>query len=113
MIAFEFDDLALVDHLRFHLAYGVKNARTQRQLAEATGSSVRAVQEALEGAKRSGLPIVTGSAGVWLSDDPAELRDAYRRDRNRALRQLVNNRGRLKAIAALEQVEQTTLGLVA
>jgi len=108
-VTFEFDQLPLWDHLRMHLMEGQQRAVTQRHLAEATGTPLRAVQEALEGAKRAGMPIVTGSAGVWLSYDPAELLDAYRRDRNRAIRQLVNNRGRLKAIARLQGVHQETL----
>ena len=112
-MTFEFDDLDDWGHLRFHLLEGEAHAVTQRHLAEVTGIGLRRVQTALEAAKRVGQPIVTGSAGVWLSYDVEELRDAYRRDRNRAIRQLVNNRGRLKAIAAIsrakEQVVQPTL----
>lgn len=115
---FEFDDLPLWDHLRMHLREGKATAIKQADLAAMCGVPVRAIQEALEAAKRRGEPVITSSgkpAGVWLSFDVAELRDAYRRDRNRAIRQLVNNRGRLKAISALErwadgvEVEQTRL----
>jgi biotin operon repressor len=106
---FEFDDLPDWDHLRLHLAYGQRNAVTQAQLAKATGISVRAVQEAMEAAKHAGIPIVTGSAGCWLSDSREELLSAYRRDRARAIQQLVNNRGRLKAIRALAGIEQQSL----
>jgi len=105
-VNFEFSDLEDWDHVRLHLAFGERNAVTQAHLATATGLPLRRVQAALEGAKRMGQPIITGSPGVWLSSDAAELRDAYRRDRNRAIRQMVNNRGRLKAIAALEQYQQ-------
>lgn len=105
---FEFTDLADVDHLRMHLLDGEHNAVTQSQLAARCEIPLRRVQAALEAMKRSGVPIVTGSAGVWLSNDPAELLDAYRRDRNRAIRQLVNNRGRLRAIAALQRYQQTS-----
>lgn len=109
---FEFDDLPLWDHLRLHLMEGKPHAVKQRDLAAACGVPVRAIQDALEAAKRRGEYIVTGSVGVWLSYSVEELRDAYRRDRNRAIRQLVNNRGRLKAIEALQraegEVEQTS-----
>ncbi len=106
---FEFTDLADVDHIRFHLLDGERNAVTQAQLAARCEIPLRRVQAALEAMKRSGVPIVTGSAGVWLSHHPAELRDAYRRHRNRAIHQQLNNRGRLKAIAALERYQQTRL----
>jgi hypothetical protein len=109
MSHFEFADLPDWDLLRMRLAYGRANAQTQAELAKACGLSVRAVQEALEGAKRNGVAVITGSAGVWMSNDPDELRAAYRRDRARAIQQLVNNRGRLKAIRALAGVHQETL----
>lgn len=106
---FEFTDLPDFDHIRLHLSFGRRNAVTQAQLAKATGISVRAVQEAMEGAKWAGVPLITGNEGCWLSDSREELLAAYRRDRARAITQLVVNRGRLKAIRALAGVEQTTL----
>lgn len=110
---FEFSDLTDVDLVRLHLSYGKQNAIKQPALAAACAISVRAVQEALEAMKQAGVPVITSSgkpAGVWLSNDPAELMDAYRRDRARAVQQLVNNRGRLKAIRALQpkQIELWT-----
>lgn len=102
---FEFDDLPLWDHLRMHLLEGKQRAVTQRHLAEVTGIPLRSVQEALEAAKRAGECVVTGNEGVWLSYNWRELLGAYRRDRARAIRQLQNNRGRLKAIARLQRVE--------
>lgn len=107
MIHFEFDDLEDWDHLRLHLLEGEARAVTQRHLAEVTGIGLRRVQTALEGAKRAGQPIVTGSAGVWLSYDVTELRDFYERNRHRIATQWLNNRGTLKAIAALQRAEQS------
>jgi Mn-dependent DtxR family transcriptional regulator len=109
MSAFDFTDLLDVDHIRLHLGYGVHNAVTQKELARRTGIGLRAVQEVLEGMKRAGLPIVTGSAGVWLSNDAGELRAFYRANRRRIHTQWLNARGTLKAIAALERYYQETL----
>jgi hypothetical protein len=106
---FEFEDLADLDHLCMHLLEGERNAATQAHLAAATGLPLRRVQAALEAGKRSGMPIVTGSAGVWLSYDVAELRAFYRANRRRIHTQWLNARGTLKAIAALEGYEQTRL----
>lgn len=109
MTMYEFTDLPLDDLILMKLNYGQEHALTQKRLAESCGGSVRAVQDALEGMKRAGRPICTGNAGVWLSDSADELRQMYRRDRARAIRQMVNNRGRLKAIAALEGYHQEVL----
>jgi len=105
----EFDQLEDWDHVRLHLMFGERNAVTQAHLATATGLPLRRVQAALEGAKRLGQPIVTGSPGVWLSQDAAELRAFYRANRRRIHTQWRNARGTLKAIAALEQYQQTRL----
>ncbi len=108
-MTFEFADLSDVDLIRMRLSYGADNAITQPDLAKACGLPLRRVQTGLEAMKRAGTPIVTGTPGIWLSDDRAEILAAYRRDRARAIGQLVNNRGRLKAVRALDQVEQTQL----
>ncbi len=106
---FEFTDLADVDHIRMHLLDGERNAVTQATLAARCEIPLRRVQAALEVMKRSGVPIVTGSAGVWLSNDPAELRAFYRANRRRIATQWLNARGTLKAIAAVEGMEQQKL----
>lgn len=61
----------------------------------------------------AGVPVCTGNAGVWLSGDRAELRAQIEARRARARTILVGNKGLRKAIAALEKIEQPTLGLVA
>lgn len=108
-MTFEFDALLPRDHIRLHLAHGEANAVTHRQLARDTGYSVRVIQQTLESMKRDGEPIVTGSAGVWVTDSAAELREFYRANRRRIHTQFVNARGTLKAIAALERYQQQTL----
>ena len=103
---FEFSDLEDWDHVSLHLMFGERNAVTQAHLATATGLPLRRVQAALEGAKRAGQPIITGSPGVWLSSDAVELRTFYRANRRRIHTQWLNARGTLKAIAALEKYTQ-------
>jgi hypothetical protein len=106
---FEFTDLPLWDHLRMHLLEGAEKAMKQAVLAERCGVTKREIQAALEGAKRAGMPVVTGSAGVWLSYDVAELQAFYRANRRRIHTQWRNARGTLKAIERLQGVHQETL----
>jgi len=67
----------------------------------------RAIEKAVEELKRSGYPVICGNRGCKRATTVAELRAAYRSERARAIGQMVNTRGRLKAIAALER--QTVL----
>ena len=76
-------------------------------IAERMGVSRRAIEKGIEELKRSGFPVICGSRGCMRATTKAELRAAYRSERRRALQQMVNTRGRLKAIAALER--QTVL----
>lgn len=83
--------------------------QTIGDMAERMERPRRQVEQAIEELKRDGYPVICGPRGCWKATSPDELRAAYRSERSRALQQLVNTRGRLKAIAALEKVEQRTL----
>ena len=82
------------------LLYGVPTPISE--LADRLGVSRRQVERAVEQARVEGLPICTGPGGVWLTDDPAELRVQYRRLRSRYITQAVNARALLRTAHRLD-----------
>jgi biotin operon repressor len=95
------------DMVHVRLEWG--RPQTIADLSAKTLLSIREVQAAVEELRRRGVPIVTGSKGVWLTTSPDELLDSYRRLRRRALRQLANLRQMQRTAAAMRGVEQTTI----
>jgi len=85
------------------LGWGVAAAQTYAALSARLGLPRREIEAAVEELRRSGSPICTGAAGAWLTQDPAELREQYRRLRSRALHQLANLRGLLRTADAMER----------
>ena len=104
-------DLPASDLIYVHLLWGADKAVTIGELAEGLNLPRRTVEGAIEALRRSGAPICTGSRGVWLSQDPEELWEQYRRLRHRALTQLANLRGLQRTARSLSsmKVRQTTL----
>jgi alkanesulfonate monooxygenase SsuD/methylene tetrahydromethanopterin reductase-like flavin-dependent oxidoreductase (luciferase family) len=97
-----------------HLMYGVPvkpvgNAEIDQERA----SAIRAVQEACEELRRRSVALCSSGQGMWVARSAEEALDTYRRNRARAIRQLVNNRHLLKAARRMGDVQQTDLGLVA
>ena len=88
--------------MRLNLGLGADNARSIGAIAESAGVSRREVERAVEDARRNGEPICTGPGGVWLTDNPAELRDNYRALRRRYIRQAVNARVLLRTARRLD-----------
>lgn len=80
------------DRVHAALGWGREQAVTIVDLARDLDMPVRSVQASVEELRRRGVAICTGSAGVWLTQDPDELLDQYRRLRGRALHQLANLR---------------------
>lgn len=89
--------------VRSWLRFGARAATTIPDLALATHLTVREVQEGIEELRRTGAPICSGSRGIWLTMDPAELREQYRRLRRRAVHQLANLRRMLRTAEELER----------
>ena len=102
-------DLPFSDLVYTRLNWGADKPRTISDIAEDLHASRRAVEAAVEALRRSGAPIVTGSAGVWLTQDAHELMDSYRRLRRRALTQLQNLRGLQRTARAMSGYRQQTL----
>jgi biotin operon repressor len=85
------------------LGWGAAAAQTYEALSARLDLPRRDIEAAVEELRRSGAPICTGSRGVWLTQDPAELREQYRRLRRRALHQLANLRQMLRTADAMER----------
>lgn len=56
-----------------NLPLGRDHAITYGELAERLNIPRRSVEEAIRQMRLSGYPIITGSEGVWLSDDADEV----------------------------------------
>jgi len=97
------------DLVRVRLMYGRDRPRTLSALAEQLGTSRRIVEKAVEELALSGVPIVTGAEGAYLTQDPAELEQAALALRSRAL--TIMRRARALRLTARrhERVQQTTI----
>jgi Mn-dependent DtxR family transcriptional regulator len=83
--------------------------RTIGELAEDLAVPRRMVEASIEALRRRGAPIVTGSRGVWLTQDADELMASYRRLRHRAIHQLANLRAMQRTARNLRGYEQLRL----
>ena len=86
--------------------FGRDRARTIGSLQEQLRTSRRIVERAIESLRRNGSPVVTGPDGAWLTTDPGELRDAYRRLRSRYITQAQGARELLRTARRFEKVQQ-------
>lgn len=77
-----------------HLLIG--RPRTIGDLAESLNLPRRTIEAAVQQARLDGVPVISGSEGVWLAQSPQEARGAAARLRSRAIHQL-------DAVAALER----------
>lgn len=66
------------------LPYGERNAVSRLALAELTGLDERLVRKRINALRLSGVPIISGNAGFWLSDNPQELASFARSMNHRA-----------------------------
>jgi len=85
------------------LGLGADNARSISQIADSYGVSRREVEQALEDARRAGVPLVAGARGVYIATDVRELIEYERRLRERVRSQMHGIRGVRKAIRAWDQ----------
>lgn len=92
-----------IDLVRTGLGWGVRAAQTYEALSDRLGLPRREIEAAVEQLRREGAPVCTGSRGVWLTTDPAEIREQYRRLRRRAIHQLTNLRRMLRTAEAMER----------
>jgi biotin operon repressor len=97
------------DLLFMNLHMGRDRAESIGSLAERMQMPRRAIEAAVEALRRSGAAICSGSEGIWLTDDPDELIDQYRRLRRRAIHQLANLRAMQRTARNLRGYRQTEL----
>ena len=74
--------------IRYLLNVGRDHARTIGELAEALNVPRREVEASIQSARLDGVPIISGSEGVWLATRPQEAREAASRLRSRAIHQM-------------------------
>ena len=96
--------------IRTRLSWGADHPVTIGQLAESMKVSRRVVERAVEQLRLEGQPLCTGSAGLWLSRDPAELRQHYQALRRRYIRQAVGARALLRTAIRFEKAQMTLWG---
>ena len=100
-------DLPFADLVQSHLHWN--QPVTIAELALELQRPRRQIEAGVEELRRRGVPIVTGSDGVWLTTSADELLDSYRRLRSRALHQLANLRAMQRTARAMRGFVQETL----
>jgi predicted DNA-binding transcriptional regulator YafY len=71
-----------------HLNVGADAAITLDTLAARMNVSRREAEQAVHDARMVGVPIISGSRGLWLATTAQEAREAARRFRDRAVHQM-------------------------
>ena len=105
--------------LRYLLNNSRAHARTIGELAEALRVSRREIEAAVQAARIDGVPIVSGSEGLWISDSPEEVARAAESLRKRLVTQYATVRAlratarRMAARKHYDGIIQTELGWVA
>lgn len=94
-----------------HWHRGAARAVTKRDLARLCGTTPRLVERAVQSLRCRGAPVGSASGhdgvmGYWWMTEAAEIDDQIRRQRRRAIRQLVTVRGLKRA--RRELAEQRT-----
>ena len=105
--------------VRYLLNVGRDHARTIGELAEALNLPRRVIEESVQAARLDGVPIVSGSEGLWIASTAQEAQQAAQALRRRAITQLVTARAlraagkRMAALDHYNDIIQTELGWVA
>ena len=81
------------------LGNSADTARPLSEIAELTGTPLRAVQKASELAKDAGIPLVAAPNGLYAAITPEDALTSYRQNRARAL-------GGLRRAAAIKRTWQ-------
>lgn len=102
--------------IRYLLNVGRDHARTIGELAETLNVPRRSVEESIQSARLDGVPIISGSEGVWLGTDEEALAWCERQ-RSRAIHLMETAQAVQRAAedhrASLGEAIQTELGWVA
>ena len=105
--------------LRYLLNNSRTHARTIGSLSESLKVSRREIEAAVQAARLNGVPIVSGSEGLWISDSPEEVARAAESLRKRLVTQYATVRAlratarRMAARKHYGEILQTELGWVA
>ena len=95
--------------LRYLLNNSRTHARTIGSLSESLKVSRREIEAAVQAARLNGVPIVSGSEGLWIASTAQEALEAAQALRRRAITQLVTARALRAAGKRMAAVRQRTL----
>ena len=95
--------------LRYLLNNSRTHARTIGELAESLRVSRREIEASVQAARLDGVPIVSGSEGLWIASTPQEALEAAQALRRRAITQLVTARALRAAGKRMAAIRQQTL----
>jgi len=98
-------------NLRYHLLIGRGYARTIGELAESLSLPRRVIEEAVQQSRLDGIPIVSGSEGLWIAASATEAREASEALRRRAITQLLTARALRRSAERMEAPGQIPLPL--
>jgi biotin operon repressor len=88
-----------------HLGNSEAAARSIGAIAESAGVSRREVEQAVQDARLSGLPVVSSSKGLWLGTD-AEALAWCERQRSRAIHLIESAQGVEKGVQARRATQE-------
>ena len=86
--------------VRYLLNVGRDNARTIGELAETLNAPRRVIEESIQAARLDGVPIVSGSEGMWIASDDAEALAWCERQRSRAIHLMESAQGVQRGVEA-------------
>ena len=99
--------------MRYLLNNSRAHARTIGELAEALNLPRREIEAAVQAARLDGVPIVSGSEGLWIASTPLEALEAAQALRRRAITQLVTARALRAAGKRMAAIRQPSIWDVA
>ena len=95
--------------VRYLLNNSRAHARTIGELSESLKVSRREIEAAVQSARLDGVPIVSGSEGLWIASTAQEALEAAQALRRRAITQLVTARALRAAGKRMAAIRQPTL----
>ena len=95
--------------VRYLLNNSRAHARTIGELAETLNVPRREIEQSVQAARLDGIPVVSGSEGLWIASTPQEALEAAQALRRRAITQLVTARALRAAGKRMAAIRQQTL----
>lgn len=104
-------------NVRYHLLIGRGYARTIGELSESLDLPRRVIEEAVQQARLNGVPVISGSEGLWIAQNGQEALSMADRLQRRLVAQYLTVRAMRETGRRMQRAEQSieplTLGLEA